>query len=737
MEKKNDFDPLSSLNSPVREEGREQTTLHEYIGIFRRRRIVVLQAFALVFSIGVVITLFTVPTYRATAYLLIDPPSYRVNQVDASDPLGPIGDNPTYKIETQVRLLQGKRLLNLTEKKIGDKLPNISVKSIRDTEMIEVAAEGPKAELAAKAANALLETYLDEIADINGEQIKKGLTFTEDGAKKAQRDLENTEKKLRDFKQRYRVVELEKDREAQVGVVNTLTTRYDELQAKLASVRSQIAVTRRQMLTEPKVEDTAIPDATDPAVQATENQLVALEAQRSGLLKRYTPVNQKVAALDAQIAILRKELLQQRTSSVARNKRINPAFDTLRDNSLQLERDASGLATEAATTSKRLVEARQRLSSFPSWEQELAGLQRLLEISKTNYTLFSSKREDLRLREQTRRVNARITEMATVPTFPVRPNRVQNIVFAAFLGMVLGLILALLQEYLDDRINSVEEADRILQLPNLGLIPRVEEEGLRRLRGSDTFSPLTESYRGLRTNINFASVDNPARTLMVTSTGPGEGKSTSAANLATIMAMDGRRVILVDGDLRRPTAHQIFKLRLTPGLTDLLIGTHTISQVLQQTDVPNVSVITAGTHAPNPAELLGSEAMAHFVDAIREAADVVIFDSPPALAVADAALLSARVDGVVFVVSYGETKRTNARQAISMLARARANILGTVINKLDEAGMGYYGTYTHAYTPITSPEATKNGHSTTALTPVNGKEPRALSDERTVPEEKS
>lgn len=700
--------------------------LNEYIDIFRRRRHVVMQAFALAFGVGVIITLFTAPTYRAVAYLLVEAPSNKINQVDASNPLSEIfSANQTYKIETQVRLLQSKDLLESTAKKLNAVLPRLTVKSLRDTDIIEVAAEGTNPVLASDAANTLLQTYIDEVADVNGQQVKQALSFTEAGAAKAQSDLEETERRLSDFKQRHKVAELDKNRDAQITVVGTLLANYDDLQAKLAAMRSQIAVTKKQMADEPLTETAAVSDAADPTLQGMENQIVGLEAERSGLLKRYTPINQKVAALDAQIAVLRAHLAGQRASFAARNERKNPTYAALRDRLLQYEMQISGLAAEAASTASRLVAARQRLDSFPSWEVELSRLQRQLEIGKMNYALLSAKREDLRLRDQTRHVTARIMEKATPPNAPVRPNHLQNILLGAFLGLAIGTLLALLQEYLDDRINSVEEAERVLQLPSLGLIPLVDEVGLRQLRSASAFSPIAEAYRGLRTNINFASVDNPVRTLMLTSTSPSEGKSMSVTNLAAVMAMDGRRVIVVDSDLRRPTIHKLFKLRQSPGLTDVLVGSHSISQALQATDIPNVKVITSGTQAPNPAELLGSEAMAHFVDAIREAADIVLFDSPPTLAVSDAILLSARMDGVLFVVSPGETKRGNARQALSLLARARPNVLGTVLNKLDTAGRGYYGQYYTSYAPISQLEDQSDAEpSETPVASVNGQTPQ-------------
>jgi capsular exopolysaccharide synthesis family protein len=267
------------------------------------------------------------------------------------------------------------------------------------------------------------------------------------------------------------------------------------------------------------------------------------------------------------------------------------------------------------------------------------------------------------------------------------------------LGAFLGLCLALLQELFDDRINSPEEAERVLRLPSLGHVPLIEEEGLRMIRDISTFSPLMESYRSLRTNINFAAVGANLRTMIVTSSVPAEGKSTTVANLAMSMAMENKRVIIVDADLRRPSQHKLFKVDSSPGLTDILLGTHRIDQVLRETGVPNVQLLPAGTPPPNPAELLGSREMQRLIDQLKEVSDLVLFDSPPTLAVADSVVLSSRVDGVLLVIAFGETKKSNTRKAQELLARANAHVLGTVLNRMESPNNGYY--YGKYYIPAT------------------------------------
>jgi capsular exopolysaccharide synthesis family protein len=299
-------------------------------------------------------------------------------------------------------------------------------------------------------------------------------------------------------------------------------------------------------------------------------------------------------------------------------------------------------------------------------------------------------------------------QKAQIPNRPIRPNREQNILFAALLGIFFGLCLALLQELFDDRINSPEEAERVLRLPSLGLIPLIEEEGLRLIKDTSKFSPLMESYRSLRTNINFAAVGHQVRSIVVTSSVPAEGKSTTVANLAMSMAMERKRVIIVDADLRRPSLHKLFKIESTPGLTDVLVGTHTIDDVLHTTSVNGVSVIAAGSPPPNPAELLGSSEMNDLLKELEDRSDIVLFDSPPALLVADSIVLASRADGVLLVIGYGETKKANTRKAIEILSRASSILLGTVLNRMEGQGGGYY--YGKYYVPVTDRPISTNGN---------------------------
>jgi capsular exopolysaccharide synthesis family protein len=210
---------------------------------------------------------------------------------------------------------------------------------------------------------------------------------------------------------------------------------------------------------------------------------------------------------------------------------------------------------------------------------------------------------------------------------------------------------------------------------------------------SNPRSPVAEAYHSLRTNLEFSSPDKPLRSMVVTSAAPDEGKSTTLANLAVTMAQAGKKVILVDCDLRRPSQHQIFNARSSPGLTDLVRDESLLANPpLQETPVANLKLLTTGQLPPNPSELLGSRRMDEIIAALLARADVALFDAPPIIAVTDAALLSAKVDGVLLIISAGKTRREQARKAQALLEKVNARLIGTVLNnvKLDTSLQYYY-----------------------------------------------
>ena len=302
-----------------------------------------------------------------------------------------------------------------------------------------------------------------------------------------------------------------------------------------------------------------------------------------------------------------------------------------------------------------------------------------------------------------------IVETAEAPGSPVRPRIWLNTVMGAFVGLLLAGAFALLYEYLDDTVKTAEDVEEVTKLPTLGRVGRFRRihtpaDGLA--MGLAERTPAAEAYRVLRTNLRFTTFDT--QTLLICSASPREGKTTTAANLAAAIAQTGQRTVLVDADLRRPTLHRIFKLSNGAGLTNALLSREPDPErFLQRTRFESLSVLTSGPQPPNPSELLSSGRMDAVIGALRKNAEIVLFDSPPLLAVADASIMAAKVDGAILVVDAGRTRAPALRQAAEALAHTKTRILGAVLNKLSQRGHGYYGYgYGYTYTSSSSDDAT-------------------------------
>ena len=298
-----------------------------------------------------------------------------------------------------------------------------------------------------------------------------------------------------------------------------------------------------------------------------------------------------------------------------------------------------------------------------------------------------------------------MVEPAEPPIEPSSPRVLLNTVLAALVGLLLALGVAFLAEYLDDTVKSAEDVEEATGLPTLGAITRIKtDKGRSEIYRMITLlyprSPITEAFRTLRTNTEFASVDTPLRTLLVTSSVQGEGKTTTAANLAVVFGQTGRRTLLVDADLRKPGVHTILGLPNKVGLSTLLLNEGAaLDSLTQDTEQENLRVLTTGPLPPNPAELLGSQRFLVVLEHLTSVFDIVVIDSPPVQAVADAAILSAIVDGTLFVIDSGKTRRNAVRLGREALAKAGANMLGAVLNRLSPKARGegyyYYSHYGH------------------------------------------
>lgn len=321
-------------------------------------------------------------------------------------------------------------------------------------------------------------------------------------------------------------------------------------------------------------------------------------------------------------------------------------------------------------------------------QNEISRLESIIGTWESNYSRLLA----VTLNEEDSNYVA-VIEPAQAGNSPVRPDIRTNTVLASAVGVLLALVVVFLLEYLDDTLKSEEALEQDAQLIPLGMVNQMKaKRGKTKLITShNPFSVAQEAYRMIRSNIQFMSVDQPRKTIMITSANPSDGKSLTAANLSLTMAQAGLRTILVDADLRQPKQHTLFNINNRIGLTDVLAPSHLdLNKVLRGTSVENLLILPSGTRPPNPTELLGSQKMAQLLEALSAAADVVILDSMPVLPVADAVVLSNRVDGVVLVVDSTRTRRSDLKKAIQILRKADAKILGAVLNRVPSKMTRYY-----------------------------------------------
>lgn len=329
---------------------------------------------------------------------------------------------------------------------------------------------------------------------------------------------------------------------------------------------------------------------------------------------------------------------------------------------------------------------------------EVSRLQSELAQLRDSYTNVLQSYENVQLAEAQSTSNTLVVEPARVPIEPVRPKVLQNTLLAAVVGLMLAVGLVFLIEYLDDSIRSPDQARELFLAPVLGSIARlptpIAQNGpvvLSRPR-----SPESEAFRSVRTNIQFAGLDRPIKTILVTSAAPGEGKTMVASNLAVVMAQAGNRVVLLDADLRRPALHRSFGRPNRNGLTDLMLqGSAGWNGAVQETSVRNLTLVTSGPLPPNPADLLGSQRMKQLLAHLGKSSDVVIIDSSPTLAATDALVLAPYTDAVLVVVDTGMTRIRTATQVKAQFEQVGVKIMGVIMNKVafDRGGYGYYHSY--------------------------------------------
>jgi succinoglycan biosynthesis transport protein ExoP len=685
----------------------EHHLLRSYLGILYRRRWTALAVFVVVFGLAAVRTFRATPIYEATARIMIETDNPTV--VSFQDTIETNRRANEY-FQTQYRLLTSRTLAKralansglmthpaFTAAPAGTAsdpaddgdgadspaesaairrfVGSLTVTPIRNSRLVDVTFASPDPGVAWRGANAIVTAFMEQAADTRTSATRDAASFLTQMLEEQRSAVAQSELALQQYRESGNAVS-PGDRE---NIITERLVRLSEALTRARTDRIQKQTAYEGMRdgggdiarfdTVPAVRD-------NPVVQRLKIEVGELQRRKMDLSQSLTDrhpemvkvnaaLEQAESRLRAQVALLVDSLRTEYESAVALETAMNQALEKQRTETLAQNRRGIGLDV----------------------------LQRDAETNRKLYDALLQRTKEAGITEQMKSSTARIVDTAELPRRPVRPNRSNDLAlgFGAALLLAVGLVFAL--EMFDTRIKSPDDIARHLHLPTLAMVPIWKAAGLDEksmLIDQDAPHNFVEAFRSLRTSILFASADRGAKSLLVSSTAPSEGKTFVTCNLAIALAMVGQRVLLIDADMRRPKVHARFGTERGPGLSDVLVGNVTLAAAIRPGVRPTLSILPAGTLPPNPPELLGSQAFTELMKQAMRDYDWVVLDSPPIRAVTDAAVIAHLANAVIFVAGAEMTDVRGARVALERLEAAHARVAGVVLNRVQLHHHEYY-----------------------------------------------
>jgi tyrosine-protein kinase Etk/Wzc len=570
---------------------------------------------------------------------------------------------------------------------IKDLQSSLKVSPIRNTDLIRLELTSLDHDEAQRLLSSVISAYRQIKIHEKTETASRALEFIDQQLRVVDADMQKAVDALKRYKERKGVVNLSETTKAAVeqlaDLQNSRNQRMvlrEQAQALLTALRSQGPVQKESFYA------LGVGDPTRQQVLITLAQsLSELQTERAGLRTQYKEAYPAVQALDRKISELKGKIKAEVESALA------------------------SLDAQAREEEKQIQEAEKKLEKLPEAEKQLADLTRQAKVYEDTYSFMLQKKGELQVTRAGQIGDVWVAEQPYAPAGFVKPRPLLNTMLALIVGLMLGIGLAFFFEYLDDSVKNADDIQAVADLPILGTIGRYlpSEDGFHASRRflpvlRDSKSQAAESFRTFRSNLLFSAVDRPHRSILFTSPLPEEGKTTCAANLAICLSHLGKRVLLVDADLRKSVMHRTFNSKRSPGLVDVLVEDDwqkALNQAIQNTEVQNLDLLASGRMPPNPNEMIGSEKMGQLIDYVAGRYDFVLFDSPPVLAVSDAMVMARRVDGVLLVVRGGRTTRGSLESVVDTLSQAGTRILGVVLNDVDfkRERYYYYYNYEHYY----------------------------------------
>ena len=556
---------------------------------------------------------------------------------------------------------------------VGFVLGSLNVVPVRNSRIVELRVTSSEPQLASDMANGIAQAYIQQNLEARFSASKDATDWFGGQLAEQRKKVEATEVALQRYKETHDAIAVE-DRENIVvqrladlngAVTKAKTTRIEKeaLYAQLKAVQGTSAV------------DTFTAVLGNEYIQKLKSEVGDFQRQEAQLAEKYGERHPEMVRIKNAVQVAQAKF----------DNEVNKVVESVRAEymaALAQERSLTGALD--AQKSEALGLNRKGI--------EYTVLQREAESNRQVYESLLQRTKETGIAGELKSSNIRVVDPAEVPTSPVLPRRSNDLMMALLAGSVLALGLVFLFEYLDNRIKSPQEL-RALNLAFLGMVPKIDNSGPTLL--TDAVPPaFGEAIRAVRTNVLFSSAEEGVRTVVVTSAGPGEGKSLFSSNLSVSLAQAGQRVLHIDADMRRPRVHDIFDVSQEPGFSNLLVGDCKPSEAVRKTGIANLCVLPAGMIPPNPAELLGSKRCAEYLATLGEHFDWVVIDSPPVLAVADASVLANAASGVIFVIGADQTTRNTAKAAVDQLNAVQAHVIGAVLNRADvERNPYYYSAY--------------------------------------------
>jgi capsular exopolysaccharide synthesis family protein len=661
--------------------GESSLDVRFYAHLLWRGRALIATTALVSLAVGLLVAYLQTPEYRAAAMVQIEPPTPTFLSVtDALVGGGNYWQNADF-YNTEFKVLRSKGLgEKVVEKlKLKDRSPfkealdpgglfmsHVSIDPVPESRLVLIQVTHHNPVEAALWANTLADVYVDQTVAKRVEAARKAYDWLQERLAATQQTMREAQDRL--FKS-YQTQDLFVP-EGSVSAVSASITKLNEdhIAAQARRIALEAALKQAdQMRARGQSLDTVPQVAADALVVNLNGQLTSLDLELSRLKEKFREAHPEVQKVQVQIDQVRK----------AKNERATQIVGGLRAEYAQLQRRESEL--RAAIDAQKAQAATQSRKGA-----ELDALRKESESSKNLYEVLLQKLNETDIAASIRNNNVSLVERAAAPLWPVRPEKKKIATLALFLGLLAGVALVLGRDFLDNTIKDPEEMERYLHLDLLAAVPRYDES---------TVHLVTEAYQNLRTSLIFARREEGGQVVLITSTAPQEGKTTTLVNIAKLLASSGEKTVVLDFDLRRAQLHSRLGLTREPGVTNFFVKHEELDTLIRPTRVANLFALTAGPLPPNPPALLARRAVAELFEHLRRQFEWVLVDSPPLASVTDALLVARHADVVTYVVQHNKMDKKLVKRNVTALRKATPNLLGAVLNAVDVQAKGYYYYY--------------------------------------------